>query len=87
LLTLQQYDLAQDSLEELEALERVKGLSAEFKKLRTELEEVYSQTRILTKPEGYLLDQDHHNHLANQAITFDWQFVAELMFLEKVKEL
>jgi hypothetical protein len=50
------------------------------------MEKVYSITRILEKPENYILDQDHHVHLANQTRTFDWQFVAEMMFLEKLKK-
>ena len=46
---------------------------------------VYGKTLILTKPEDYILDQDYHVHLANQAISFDWQFYAEILFLEKIK--
>jgi hypothetical protein len=32
-----------------------------------------------------LLDQDHHLHLANQSINFDWQFWAEIYFLETLE--
>ncbi|MFT7606924.1 MAG: hypothetical protein ACI8VT_004527, partial [Saprospiraceae bacterium] len=32
-------------------------------------------------------NQDHHNHSANQSISFDWQFVAELKLLEKLSSL
>ena len=42
--------------------------------LRKKFEEVYSKTRILEKPNSYILDQDHHNHPANQSKNFDWQF-------------
>ena len=31
---------------------------------------------------GYAID--HHDHLANQTISFDWQFNAEILFLEKL---
>mgnify|MGYP001354535607 CR=1 FL=1 len=41
-------------------------------------EEVYSKTRILEKPNSYILDQDHHNHPANQSKNFDWQFFSEI---------
>jgi hexosaminidase len=85
LLVLQAYDEAGREQEEKEALAKVLALSDEFNSLRTEMEGVYGQTRILTKPEGYLLDQDHHQHLANQSISFDWQFKAELLFLEKIE--
>ena len=52
--------------------------------VREKLEEVFGQTRILEKPGDYLLDQDHHHHLANQTRSFDWQFTSELFFLEKM---
>jgi hypothetical protein len=55
-----------------------------FNRLRKELEKMYSETRILEKPADYILDQDHHHHLANQTLSFDWQFTAELFFLEKL---
>ncbi|MCK5135823.1 MAG: family 20 glycosylhydrolase [Bacteroidales bacterium] len=85
LLTLQAYDTAQTEQEETEALTRIQNLSEEFKALREQFEKVYGKTRILSRPEGYLLDQDHHNHLANQTISFDWQLIAEILFLEKIE--
>ncbi len=84
LLTLQAYDTAGGESEESEAFGKIGQLREEFKTLRGELEEVYGQTRILTKPDGYILDQDHHQHLANQTLSFDWQFTAELLLLEKI---
>lgn len=63
---------------------KVKGLAEKFEGLRNEFEKVYAKTRILNKPDGYILDQDHHVHLANQTRTFDWQFYAEMLFLQKV---
>ncbi|RLD83492.1 MAG: glycoside hydrolase family 20 [Bacteroidetes bacterium] len=88
LLTIKAYDVAKNKEQEIEALRKVKQLPKEFEILRKEFEKVYSKTRILTKPDNYILDQDHHVHLANQTISFDWQFYAELLFLEKiVKEM
>lgn len=84
LLALRAYDLAQNKQQETDAVKRIKELQKEFTGLRDQLEQVYGQTRILTKPEGYILDQDHHSHLANQAISFDWQFLAEILFLKKI---
>jgi len=81
----QAYDIAQEGKERQEALARIKKYPEEFKKLRAEFEEVYGRTRILHKPEGYILDQDHHLHMANQSINFDWQFWAEIFFLEKLE--
>jgi len=84
LLVLQLYDSAQDDVGASEALKKIQDLEQEFKLLQKEIEQVYGQTRILSKPENYILDQDHHLHLANQTRSFDWLFTAELYFFEKV---
>lgn len=68
------------------SLSKVKKLEEDFDKIRNELEAVYSKTRNLNKPADYILDQDHHVHLANQSINFDWQFYAEMLLLEKIKK-
>ena len=84
----------QAELEKLNGLsveERKKGLQDVlaqldvFMELRKEFENVYGKTRILHKPENYILDQDHHVHLANQSLNFDWQFLAEIKFFEKLE--
>ncbi len=86
MLTLQYYDIASTEKGKQEALDILKQLPQEFLSLRAAFEEVYGLTRILTKPEGYILDQDHHYHMANQSLNFDWQFWAEIYFLEKLTE-
>lgn len=65
---------------------KLKELQSEFGSLRKELEQVYGKTRILSKPDNYILDQDHHVHLANQSINFDWQFYAEMLFFKKLNQ-
>ena len=84
LLDLKALDAAQNKEQELEALQIIKQLPEKFYELRKQFELVYGKTRLLDKPKDYILDQDHHNHLANQSISFDWQFYAEMLFLEKV---
>ena len=86
LLTLEEYDMATDATIKEALAKEVKELPAKFKSLRAELETVYGKTRKLNKPDNYILDQDHHVHLANQSLNFDWQFYAEMLFLEKVSE-
>ena len=86
LLALNAFDVAQNEQQELDALRNLEQLSEDFKVLRTQLELVYGKTRVLSKPDDYLLDQDQHHHLANQTISFDWQFVPEILFLQKVEE-
>ncbi len=68
------------------AKSKLQQMEAEWTSIQNKVEEVYSKTRQLNKPDGYILDQDHHVHLANQALKFsDWQFYVEGLFLEKVK--
>ena len=85
LLALKALDTSQSEQEEKAALEKLRNLEGEFISMRQEFEQVYGQIRILTKPDTYILDQDHHIHLANQSLSFDWQFYAEILFLEKIK--
>ncbi len=85
LLLLKTYDNTEIKEQESEALQRIRNLPAEFEELRKQLESVYGKTRILTKPGKYILDQDHHSHLANQTTSFDWQFYTEMLFLEKIE--
>lgn len=66
---------------------KLAGMEEEWKSIQANLEAVYGKTRSLNKPADYILDQDHHNHLANQAVKFtDWQFYVEDLFLKKIKE-
>ena len=60
-------------------------LEDKFSELRFEFENTYSKTRNINKPNSYYLDQDHHNHTANQSLNMDWQFIAELKLFEKIK--
>lgn len=85
LLLLEQYDMATNDVEIQKIQEKLLELEQKFEILRTEFETVYGKTRILNKPENYILDQDHHRHPANQTINFDWQFYAELLFMDKIK--
>ena len=80
---LNNFDTAKTIDEETDYLEALYKIKNEFELVRKEFEEVYSQTRILNKPENYILDQDHHRHPANQTINFDWQFTSEMMLLKK----
>ncbi|NOR74403.1 MAG: family 20 glycosylhydrolase, partial [Draconibacterium sp.] len=55
LLALKVYDEAENEKQKLEALKNVKQLSADFQAIRMQLELVYGKTRILTKPDNYIL--------------------------------
>ncbi|WP_097047326.1 family 20 glycosylhydrolase [Flagellimonas pacifica] len=86
ILQLNHFDLASNNIERKQALGELTKLNEQFSKLRSEFESVYGKTRILNKPDNYILDQDHHVHLANQSLSFDWQFYAEILFLKKLEE-
>ncbi|WP_149273655.1 family 20 glycosylhydrolase [Pareuzebyella sediminis] len=86
LLALSEYDRAKGTETKVAALKNLDSLRIDFQDRRAELERVYGQTRILMKPENYILDQDHHAHLANQSLNFDWQFYAEMLFFEKLEK-
>ena len=83
---LRNFDKAKTIDEEVNHLETLYIIKNEFASVRDEFEKVYSQTRILNKPENYILDQDHHRHPANQTINFDWQFTSEIMLLKKIEK-
>jgi hypothetical protein len=85
LLELERYDTAATEEEEANSLKVIKQKRAAFESIRTELESVYGKTRVMNKPTDYILDQDHHVHLANQSLNFDWQFLAEMLFFEKLE--
>lgn len=87
LLTLEEFDQPSELTDQAEKLKALEGLQTRFDEVRTKFESVYGQTRVLTKPDNYILDQDHHRHSANQTNSFDWQFIAELAILEQVDKL
>ena len=67
-------------------LNNISSVESEFNEVRLKFEDVYQKTRIINKPKDYILDQDHHNHPANQTINFDWQFLSEIVLLDKLKK-
>ena len=82
---LKAFDTATTPEAEKKALDAIMTTGQTFSSVRAQMETVYSQTRVLNKPEGYLLDQDHHNHPANQTVNFDWQFISEILMLQKIE--
>ncbi len=87
LLTLESFDQPSELKNQAEKLEELKSLRTRFEDVRKRFESAYGQTRVLTKPDNYILDQDHHLHSANQTKSFDWQFIAELEMLDKISTL
>ena len=77
-LAINDYDNDKNKLDKLIARENI------FVALRDNFEKTYSKTRNIIKDNSYILDQDHHNHTANQTLNMDWQFIAEIKLFEKI---
>lgn len=86
LLVLRRLDQASNDEERLIEKAKMTQLESEFYELRNKVEKTYAQTRIIHKPQDYILDQDHHHHLANQLKDFDWQFYSELLMFDKINK-
>jgi len=76
--------LISDIDKDLNNLSNLKKKEMEFLSIRNNFEKVYAKSRNINKPEDYILDQDHHNHTANQTLNMDWQFIAEIKLFEKI---
>ncbi|MDG2397276.1 MAG: hypothetical protein P8M03_06450 [Flavobacteriaceae bacterium] len=63
---------------------KINNLLSDFDSLRKGFENTYSKTRVINKPSDYVLDSNHHHHSANLTNNFDWQFLPEILFLEKI---
>ncbi|MEK9603061.1 MAG: glycoside hydrolase family 20 zincin-like fold domain-containing protein [Flavobacteriaceae bacterium] len=88
LLALKQFDHAANTEERIIEKAKIIQLRKDFYNLKDEVEKTYAKTRVIFKPQDYLLDQDHHHHLANQTHTLDWQFYPEMLMFDKInKEL
>ena len=84
LIALKRFDQATNDEERFIEKTKIINLKLDFINLRDKVEETYSKTRIIHKPPDYILDQDHHHHLANQFLKFDWQFYPELLMFDKI---
>lgn len=85
LLLLHQYDKT-SSAAKMEAKQSIKKYVNSFAEIRKEYENVFSKTRILSNPAGYILDQNQHHHLANGTVNDDWMFVYELAMNKKIND-
>ena len=85
LLALQAYDEAQGEANRQEALRNIADVCEDFETMRTHFLSVYSQTRFMEQPEGYIADLNHHNHLASKTNNSDWWFYYEIPMIKKVR--
>lgn len=86
LLALEGYDKAVESSQRAIALNRIRTVCDSFSEMRRNLEQVYSKTRFMHQPEGYIADQNHHHHLAALTQNSDWMYLYEIPFIAKIEE-
>ena len=83
---LNAYDLAANRADQKTAIENVRKVCDSFSVMRTDFEKVYSKTRFMSNPAGYIAEQNNHNHLAAKSNSDDWLFYYELPMIDTVKE-
>lgn len=86
ILALRNYDIAIRRDEKRKAIDQIQLVCNHFKTLRKELERVYSQTRFMNNPDGYIEDHNHSDHLASKSNNNDWLFLYELPMVDKVQK-
>lgn len=84
ILALNEYDTAKDAAALKAALDKVVGICNNFKEMRSNLEAVYSETRFMQQPEGFIADMNHHNHLSSKTENSDWLYLYEIPMIKKV---
>lgn len=85
LLALHAYDTAADEAARRVALDRVADVCTSFPVMRRNLEAVYSETRFMQQPEGFIEDFNHHNHLSSKTSNSDWLYYYELPMVQRVE--
>ncbi|MEP7257028.1 MAG: glycoside hydrolase family 20 zincin-like fold domain-containing protein [Flavitalea sp.] len=86
LLLLEKYDRAVEGSAKKEAQLDLAKYVRQFSDIRKNYENVFSQTRILSNPPSYVIDQNQHHHLANGTANNDYMFVYELAMNEKINQ-
>jgi hypothetical protein len=86
LLLLAQYDAAASKEEKKNQMLQIRKKLDEFPVIRSRLEKVYAETRMMGNPPGYKLDANLHAHLANSTNNTDWTYIYELAMNKKVSE-
>lgn len=84
ILALAAYDKAKDASTRKEATDQLIKICLNFKKMRSELEAVYSKTRFMQQPENYIADMNHHNHLSSKTENSDWLYLYEIPMVKKI---
>ena len=85
ILALNAYDMAADEAERETTMAEIAQVCDDFGTMRSDLEAVYSETRFMEQPEGFISDMNHHNHLASKTNNSDWLYYYEMPMVQKVR--
>ena len=83
IVALSDYDRETVPAKKEDALKEVYRGCRYFGDMRQALEDVYSRTRFMRNPHGYISDMNHHNHLAAKSDNSDWLFLYEFPMVNK----
>ncbi len=84
-LLLDKYDRSTTPGDREAASKAISAYVETFAGIRQSYEDVFGKTRLLRNPEGYILDQNSDNMLANGTNTSDWMFVHELTMNKHIR--
>lgn len=82
LLALEAYDRERTPSAREHLLSQMDSLTV----VQGNLVDVYSQTRFMRQPNGYVADQNHHHHLAALTPDADWIFLYEHDFVRALRK-
>ena len=85
ILALNAYDTAKDEAARKIALSEIAEVCDYFDVMRANLESVYSETRFMQQPEGFVSDLNHHNHLSSKTNNSDWWYYYEIPMVRNVR--
>lgn len=83
LLAIEKYDISRTD----ENRRMLEDEIERFDGIRAHMEEVYSRTRSLSQPDGYILPMRHMSRLSLMTADTDWMYIYELELLADLKNL
>lgn len=86
LLALAEYDKANDEFEKKQAIEELHNICISFYSMRSCLESVYSKTRFMSMPDGYIAGSNHSKNIAARSYNNDWMFLYELPMVKLIEK-
>ncbi len=81
-----QFDAATNDKQRADAKTALNQVFADFRTMRQKFENVYSETRFMRQPNGYIEDMNHHKHLSALTLNSDWMFLYELAMINKLRQ-